>query len=35
MIDLSQTVGVQIEWLNVRKNTLEDVFVDSVTRGET
>jgi ABC-2 type transport system ATP-binding protein len=35
MIDLSRTVGVQIEWLNVRKNTLEDVFVDSVTRGET
>jgi ABC-2 type transport system ATP-binding protein len=34
IIDLSQTMGFQIEWLNVRKNTLEDVFVDSVTRSE-
>ncbi|HLY76731.1 MAG TPA: ABC transporter ATP-binding protein [Thermoplasmata archaeon] len=31
--ELSQTVGVQLEWLNVRKNTLEDVFLRSVTRG--
>jgi len=34
IIDLSQAMGVQIEWLNVRKNTLEDVFIDSVTRSE-
>lgn len=34
IIDLSQSMGVQIEWLNVRKNTLEDVFIDSVTKGE-
>jgi ABC-2 type transport system ATP-binding protein len=34
IIDLSQATGVQIEWLNVRKNTLEDVFIDSVTRSE-
>ncbi len=34
IIDLSQSRGVQIEWLNVRKNTLEDVFIDSVTRRE-
>ncbi len=34
IIDLSLTMGVQIEWLNVRKNTLEDVFIDSVTRSE-
>ncbi|MGA2663549.1 MAG: ABC transporter ATP-binding protein [Nitrososphaerales archaeon] len=32
IIDLSQSRGLQIEWLNVRKNTLEDVFIDSVTR---
>ena len=31
--ELSQTVGVQLEWLNVRKNTLEDVFLRSVTHG--
>ena len=31
--ELSQTLGVQLEWLNVRKNTLEDVFLRSVTRG--
>jgi len=24
---------VQLEWLNVRKNTLEDVFLHSVGRG--
>lgn len=34
IIDLSQVKGVQIEWLNVRKNTLEDVFIDSVTKEE-
>jgi ABC-2 type transport system ATP-binding protein len=30
---LSQTLGVQLEWLNVRQNTLEDVFLRSVGRG--
>jgi ABC-2 type transport system ATP-binding protein len=34
IIDLSQSMGAQIEWLNVRKNTLEDVFIDSITRGD-
>jgi hypothetical protein len=34
IIDLSQSTHVQIEWLNVRKNTLEDVFIDSVAKGE-
>ena len=27
---LSQSLGVQLEWLNVRENTLEDVFLHSV-----
>jgi ABC-2 type transport system ATP-binding protein len=31
--ELSQRMGVQLEWLNVRKNTLEDVFLRSVGRG--
>jgi ABC-2 type transport system ATP-binding protein len=31
--ELSQRLGVQLEWLNVRKNTLEDVFLRSVNRG--
>lgn len=31
--ELSQVMGVQLEWLNVRKNTLEDVFLRSVGRG--
>jgi ABC-2 type transport system ATP-binding protein len=32
---LSQSKNVQLEWLAVRKNTLEDVFLSSVThRGE-
>jgi ABC-2 type transport system ATP-binding protein len=35
IVDLSQAAGLQIEWLNVRKNTLEDVFIDSVTRSES
>ncbi len=33
IIELSQTRDIQIEWLNVRKNTLEDVFIDSVSKG--
>ncbi len=33
--ELTQTLGVQLEWLNVRQNTLEDVFLRSVEhRGE-
>jgi ABC-2 type transport system ATP-binding protein len=31
--ELSQRMAVQLEWLNVRKNTLEDVFLRSVTHG--
>jgi ABC-2 type transport system ATP-binding protein len=31
--ELSQRMGVQLEWLNVRKNTLEDVFLRSVGGG--
>ena len=30
IVELSQTTGVQLEWLNVRLNTLEDVFLRSV-----
>ena len=30
---LSQVMGIQLEWLNVRKNTLEDVFLQSVGHG--
>jgi len=30
---LSQSLGVQLEWLNVRQNTLEDVFLRSVGHG--
>ncbi|MGD1054904.1 MAG: ABC transporter ATP-binding protein [Nitrososphaerales archaeon] len=33
VLELSQDTGVQVEWLNVRKNTLEDVFIGSVSRG--
>jgi ABC-2 type transport system ATP-binding protein len=36
IVELSQSMGVQLEWLNVRKNTLEDVFLHSVGReGES
>jgi ABC-2 type transport system ATP-binding protein len=36
VLSLSQSMGVQLEWLNVRKNTLEDVFLRSVHReGES
>jgi len=34
IMELSQSTGVQVEWLNVRKNTLEDVFIGSVSRNE-
>ncbi|HUI86249.1 MAG TPA: ABC transporter ATP-binding protein [Nitrososphaerales archaeon] len=33
IVELSKSTGVQLEWLNVRKNTLEDVFMDSISRG--
>jgi ABC-2 type transport system ATP-binding protein len=33
IVELSPTMGVQLEWLNVRKNTLEDVFLRSVGHG--
>ena len=33
IVELSQQLGVQLEWLNVRKNTLEDVFLRSVGHG--
>ena len=31
--ELSQRMAVQLEWLNVRENTLEDVFLRSVDHG--
>ena len=34
IVELSQSTGIQVEWLNVRKNTLEDVFIGSVSRRE-
>lgn len=34
IMELSQNTGAQVEWLNVRKNTLEDVFIGSVSRGQ-
>ncbi|MGD0395285.1 MAG: ABC transporter ATP-binding protein [Nitrososphaerales archaeon] len=34
IMELSQSAGVQVEWLNIRKNTLEDVFIGSVSRRE-
>ncbi len=33
IVELSPALGVQLEWLNVRKNTLEDVFLHSVGHG--
>ncbi len=30
VVEASQKLGVQLEWLNVRKNTLEDVFLSSI-----
>jgi len=33
IVELSSAEGVQLEWLNVRKNTLEDVFLRSVGHG--
>ncbi len=34
IVELSRSLGVQIEWLNVRTNTLEDVFLRSVRHRE-
>jgi ABC-2 type transport system ATP-binding protein len=34
IMELSQSTGIQVEWLNIRKNTLEDVFIGSVSRRE-
>ena len=33
ILELSQKMGVQLEWVSVRKNTLEDVFLRSVSHG--
>jgi ABC-2 type transport system ATP-binding protein len=33
IVELSSEAGVQLEWLNVRQNTLEDVFLHSVGHG--
>jgi len=33
IVEQASTLGVQLEWLNVRKNTLEDVFLRSVGHG--
>ncbi len=30
VLEMSQAAGVQMDWLNIRKNTLEDVFISSV-----
>ena len=32
ILSLAKETGAQIEWLNVRKDTLEDVFIDSVSK---
>ena len=34
IVELSKATGVQMDWLNIRKNTLEDVFIGSVTKSE-
>jgi len=34
VMELSKVAGVQMEWLNIRKNALEDVFIGSVSSGE-
>jgi ABC-2 type transport system ATP-binding protein len=34
ILNVAKETGAQIEWLNVRKDTLEDVFIDSVTNQE-
>jgi ABC-2 type transport system ATP-binding protein len=32
ILDVAKGTGAQIEWLNVRKDTLEDVFIESVSK---
>lgn len=34
ILNVAKETGAQIEWLNVRKDTLEDVFIDSVSKEE-
>ncbi|PSN83817.1 hypothetical protein B9Q01_03385 [Candidatus Marsarchaeota G1 archaeon OSP_D] len=34
ILEGAQRFRVQIEWLNVRKNTLEEVFMSVVANGE-
>jgi ABC-2 type transport system ATP-binding protein len=34
VLDASQETGIPIEWLNVRKDTLEDVFLETLKGGE-
>jgi ABC-2 type transport system ATP-binding protein len=34
IVGLSQRLGVQLEWLTVRPNTLEDVFLRSIQNGK-
>jgi ABC-2 type transport system ATP-binding protein len=34
ILNVAKDTGAQIEWLNVRKDTLEDVFIDSVSKQE-
>jgi len=33
IVELAQRLGVQLEWLTVRPNTLEDVFLHSIRHG--
>lgn len=33
IVELAQRLGVQLEWLTVRQNTLEDVFLKSIQGG--
>jgi hypothetical protein len=33
IVELVQRLGVQLEWLTVRQNTLEDVFLRSIQPG--
>ena len=35
VLELSQATGVQVGWLNIRKNTLEDVFIHEVAGPES
>jgi hypothetical protein len=32
-VELASRLGVQLEWLTVRENTLEDVFLRSLQNG--